>query len=344
MKSYILLCVLLFLFSLFFLQCTNDAKPYQSSPLDYKWSADTIDGHLYSIWGGSSNNVYSVGWGNMYRFDGHSWTRVTLSIGSFSLYKIHGFSNSDIWAVGSLSYLVNDKIQDSSIILHNNGGGWYIALQGKSRMLFSIGGQQNNAWVGGINKTFYSYDGKSFKRETLPNMYSGNDSIYSDIVSIAKGENDIVYALVYIHYLNSNAPDIREVYMKNGNSSWIKSDSNLTYFSSRLWVNHSNELIGLGNYPKIKRGSTWSNYLPFDTVSAIAIAGSSNNNLVVAGNTKSYPTYSAVYYYNGTNWTLIPALSFQEVRPLDIAYFDDQIFILCSVSNSGKTVIFKGHL
>jgi hypothetical protein len=72
---------------------------------------------LRAVWGSASNDVFAVGDGAIFHYDGSSWSKMDTE--TYNLRGIWGSSSSDVFAVGST---IGDEKRD--VILHYDGDQW----------------------------------------------------------------------------------------------------------------------------------------------------------------------------------------------------------------------------
>lgn len=72
------------------------------------WTYDTLPGSANSIWGTSSSDVYAVGDGYFFHYDGHGWTAEDVGVGLGALW---GTSSTDLWATDQLALWHYDGVQ-----------------------------------------------------------------------------------------------------------------------------------------------------------------------------------------------------------------------------------------
>jgi hypothetical protein len=143
--------------------CPGDDDP---DPPDFEWStaADLDDGAILSFWGNSADDVFAVG-GSMLEGGGSSivlrhqpgaWERMTVT--APTLWWVHGFSSTDVWAVGELG-----------TIMHFDGNDWTTEQTGDDYTLWGVWGPSpSEMWAvggtlgGGVPSTLLHYDGSTW--------------------------------------------------------------------------------------------------------------------------------------------------------------------------------------
>ena len=110
MKIYILLiCFIL----ICFFSCNTTEPPIKppKDPSTYSWTIDTLSYEgstqtlLDNIWGTSPKDVYASGfnergWGELYNYDGNSWTVVIHGFKKIEVGQVYGFAPNDIFLIG----------------------------------------------------------------------------------------------------------------------------------------------------------------------------------------------------------------------------------------------------
>lgn len=156
------------------LACTGQPDDTGSA---FSWEAafDTsATGALSGVWGSGPDDVWIVGGtdlgGEMYHFDGSSWSPVDIPDVSLLVW-VYGFGPDDVWTVG----------EDGSV-LHYDGTAWTVQDAGTKRDLWGVwGAADNDIWIVGGEVTgtwplILHYDGASFTEVTLDseqNLHGG---------------------------------------------------------------------------------------------------------------------------------------------------------------------------
>ena len=165
--------------------CDHGTEPFNPRKLSfsmYTFSNPQIPQFfLNDIWGTSSKSVYAVGetsgrYGQMWHFDGSNWSEVNFerpiySGTSYQLTSVTGFSENNIWAVGTLDYLIGSPVQyyDSSAILHFDGVQWKDTDVRIDGTLLKIWGMSpTDIWAGGTKASMLHFDGASWTATPLP--------------------------------------------------------------------------------------------------------------------------------------------------------------------------------
>lgn len=355
--------VLLLLMMLFFFVGCND-KPVDSnspkSPREYRWTIDTVayPGSLQtimrSIWGSSPNDVYIVGhndrgYGQMFHFNGSSWTPVSLNFGAIDLEDVYGFSSNNVWAVGAKLFINSDSVLfpnryiiDSSLIIHFDGLKWNEIKLGRGRSLRTLwGNNPNDIWFGGDNGILFHFNGMKVSEDSIPQypFHYGN-SKYGYYSSTGNFNNE-VYMMIFIS--NGSLPPTTVIFKKGNTNIWENVPHNYTSGPSRIWKHPSGNIVGTGRQVKINESNTWRTIFSVDSIFTTALSGIDGNNLFLIGFSNYSRLLSHIFHFNGTNWLRFDNLLLSYVIPHDILVFQNEVFIVCETySFPAKTIILHG--
>jgi hypothetical protein len=343
--------------SILILCCNENINSNEISnfPRDYMWDSDTIEyissiqTLMRSVWQTSETNIYVVGYnargkGYMYNYNGINWNLIDLSAGTLSLSDIYGFTESNIWVCGDASYLMNSRVYDSSLVFHFDGAKWKEVLRGGGYALKTIAGDKDDLWFGGSRGTLFHWDGKIFSKNVLPYNPLPEDSLTNDISSIVADNLGNLYALMYVHRYNSNAPNIHILYKKNRDSPWMKIDSTNSEGPYRLWINKDNSLYGVfENTIQRWNGSGWSIFFKDSVSNPFFISGVSENDIVVLGEKKN-DSESTLHHYNGKNWYKYENINLKGLSPRRVLFQNNNIVVITNTYESypQKTIILRG--
>jgi hypothetical protein len=117
---------------------------------------------ISDIWGTSASNVYAVGGGTIYHYDGVTWTTVYTS-GVDPFYWINGIwgtSEQDIVAVG----FYTENSEEKFVILHYNGMDWSVMDTGSGGRLMSVWGSSGSDIFAVGYPGIYHYDGSNWSQ------------------------------------------------------------------------------------------------------------------------------------------------------------------------------------
>ena len=131
------------------------ASPQEHTVL--RWSR-VLGGEDYlAVWGATGSNVFAVGdYGNIWRYDGTSWTAQPSGT-SKSLLGVWGSGGTDVFAVGGWG-----------TILHYDGTRWTAQTSGTSLLdLWGVWGSgRTDVFAVGTGGTILHYDGTSWTAQT----------------------------------------------------------------------------------------------------------------------------------------------------------------------------------
>jgi len=346
--------------SLFHICCERDFStfPLKKNPRELSWSIDTLaypgssQTWMYDIWGNSANDVYVVGHnslnrGQMWHFNGKSWTDVKLSTtqggnisGPIDLSSIYGFGPDDIWAVGEHIRTNPDpppNFLDSSLLIHFDGSKWHEIETPEGRMLTVIwGSSPNNIWTAGINGTLFHYDGSTVKKDTIPLDIPKDADPFYTVLSLTGNETE-----AYMLLADFNSNPNRYFFLEYLGNKWVVQDSTFFFNTTSLWMSPSGTLYATGSSLYRRQGNTWDTFLDgYTTLWSYGIHGTDDNNLLVVGrsNTDDYP--GTVYHYNGSNWFIYKNLENLENEYYGVWTDGDEVFIT-GITGS-QTIVLHG--
>jgi hypothetical protein len=288
---------------------------------------------MSKLWASSPNDVYAIGHcsspeGQLYHYDGNSWTHLNLFQYTgvpYSIYGIFGFSLDDVYIVGKW----NDPLppnNDNSFIIHFNGSTWdKIDIPHRARLNGIWGSAPNDLWVGGNDGTMIHYDGNAWDIDSLPhpgypdlefNLYANHirgeskDKIRASSYSVFAGANTLYHTFIY------------------SNGEWAIEDSSWQWeLSARgFWVSPEGNWYKGTNKGLFKlQGSTW-NPMMSEEMLIFGIHGTSDNNIFVCG--QIYDTYY-VKHFNGSDWFTYDALIRRDDEQVyrDIFTINGEVFV-----------------
>ncbi len=297
----------------------NKIKPVRD-PRTFTWTVDTIkydDPNAFqirmsSVWGSSPNDVYFCGHnsaskGNLWHYDGSKLEAINLSdklqLLAHSLTKVYGFSNNNVWIIGSQGvpdprHIVGTV--EAPLIVHFDGANWkeyrldfydYNPNHGSAPMYSVYGDKPDNVWMSGANGWIAHFDGSRWQQDTL----TIDDPTDLNLVSIRVYNNE-----VYILAQENKPYAIYHNYVVKGTiKNWKVIDS--------FWANetpkfgYTNLYSGFGRLYSILPNvyeydnSNWSTIitLPSD-YRAINISGTDENNILIC-------SYNGLFHWNGTD-------------------------------------------
>jgi len=345
---------LVIVFTVLFFGCKKD-------PRTYSWTADTL-GYpgsyqtlMNDIWGSSHNDVYIVGHnsqnrGLMWHYDGNSWTNVRLITseggqidGAIDLTAIYGFSNTDIYAVGSriVGYNPNPPptFIDSSLIIHYDGSTWRRVNIYNGRLLGDIyGSSSNNIWAGGWEKKAFHYDGSKWEIDSINIIIP--ERFFFQISSIGSYNSNIY--LIGNSTNNTTAESIT-YFFKRVNNIWVMQDS----FSNFGGTNRFGWRLNQSSLPDLYSNGSGGMYI-YNNSSWVKISnspdpiyfmwGTSSDNIFAVSNG------SRAYHYNGTDWKQIEQLNDPKIDYYAVWTDGTEAFVVGHIYDGVymKTIVWHG--
>jgi hypothetical protein len=315
-------------FGIFLIACEKSpVKPTPEPPKDprqYSWTVDTLSYPgsfqtvLNRIWGSSPQNVYVVGHcddirGQMYHFDGKAWHPISFTYwGPIDLTNIYGFSENDIWIVGSQYHQTGrDSLGYpiyywSSLIIHYNGSTWQKPLDEGGQSLISVWGiSPTDIWASGIN-TLLHYDGAKWAHVPIfmPSQgvqFTSISGLSSNDVYMTGYRNDVISPIdstfYYLYHYDGLAWSIIDSACITIGASNIKFGELLKTIDGQLYSEkHALFILDGGSWTKL-----------FEDPYVISFGGNRRDNIFCIGG------YGTVFHYNGTDWQrIVIAPNFQE--------------------------------
>jgi hypothetical protein len=252
------------------------------------WSNMTIQNFAgcRGVWGSSGSDVFLVGWGgNIYRYNGSTWSCV------------HGYNESlnywDVWGASSssLSFVGRGRpaSSDDGLITYFNGSSWSDSYMGNNSDLRGIHGfGASDMWAAGYtgpSNEIFNWNGSSWNSVTA---FGANSWIY-DIHGLSSSD-------LWCPYGGSS---IRRFDIAGG-GTWTSTNwgSGSCYSA---WVFSSTQIFACGSsgYIKTFDGTTWTTETSPTSRSLRKIWGLAANDVYAVGADQT------VVHYNGTNWTTV---------------------------------------
>ncbi|BAP57387.1 receptor protein kinase-like protein [Thioploca ingrica] len=226
---------------------------------------------LQAIWGSAENDVFAVGYGAIFHYDGSSWSEMNTNY--YDLRGIWGTSNKNVIAVGRIMG------EERSIILYYNGNQWS-AMNGTFSWLSGIwGSSDSDVFAVGGNGTTLHYNGNQWTT-----MNSGTDFTLSDVWGSSSSD---VFAVgeggTILHY--------------DGNQ-WSTMDSKISTWIHDIWGSSSNDVFAVGEGGTILHydGKQWTAMNSGISSWVSGIWGSSSSDVFVVG------FDGTILYYDGDTW------------------------------------------
>jgi hypothetical protein len=329
--------------------CKKDpvGPPPPKNPREYTWTVDTLayPGSLQTLmrhaWGSSSSNIYICGhndtrYGNMYHWNGQSWTNVRLhvseggSLTSIGYFRgISGLSSESVYAAG----IGQDFV---AFLIHFNGSQWREINVPGGRGLQSIWVRSSTEiWLGGLDGYLARYNGSQFARDSVP--YTFDSTGHNIQVSQIVGDNS------GIHLVLGVSPDtlfnpIFYFYERIG-SQWETRDS--SYDFARMFLSPSGKLYryGVGGVQQ-RMGDSWMPIL--SELATVGMGADADNNMYAVGY-YGVPSAGRIYHHNGSDWFEFNQLRMDEVTFNSVWTDGREAFVIGTTSGSPmKTVVLHG--
>ncbi len=329
-----------FFFSLIFFGTDCSRNPMGPGPFknprEYKWTIDTINtGHqtlFNTVWGSSSNDIYTAGWmggyHNIYHFNGSGWTSIDVPARNLDVYQIFGFAAGDVWLVGGEGLFGLNGDIDTSLVLHYDGKSWTKIAHPGGRLLQSIDGvAPTDIWAAGWNMVLH-WDGIQWQNVDVPLYPQG-----MQFMSIAAIKSNDVYMTGYrndvVQPIDSTAVFL---YHFDG-SNWAVVDSSIQTVTSpvpkfgELLKRIGNTLYGASNGVFRQDGNTWQQI--FDETRIFRVNGTSGSNMFAVG------IRGAAFHYDGVSWYEYTQLEKPDYSFGGVWTDGAEAFIVGSLGNSG---------
>lgn len=113
---------------------------------------------IWGVGGSGPSDLYAVGWGRAYVYDGVTWTYEALPDQSVKL--------NDVYAAGGEAFAIGEE---GACVHRGNGGNWTECPTGVTVALNGISGSSaNDVWAVGDAGTVLHFDGSAWTVETVP--------------------------------------------------------------------------------------------------------------------------------------------------------------------------------
>lgn len=347
-----------FLFILYLTSCDNGTDPPPTkSPRNYTWTVDTLglpntfQTLMSSIWGSSSNNIYTCGHnsgnifgkGELWYYNGETWIASdyaqNLEYPGY-LREVHGSSEDNIWCVGykSTQDIHSNKIEIPYIIQFNGNSWIRHDVDSRSRAYSVHAISKNDVWVSGYDGIVYHYNNNIWELDTIKIQRSENDFF---IVNSITKYNDEIYAMGY----NKTDASAYSQYhfLKKENGLWKELDTfndetSNHKFGHKLKVISQNKLFSVGQGGiYIWKNNEWTIYYSTTYPVADLFAQGENNIIVVGGS-------GTKYHYNGSDWQKLNKIDDLDIVYLDVWTNNEEAFIIGfkQIGDVQKTLVLHG--
>lgn len=271
------------------------------------------DTYFSAIWGSSATDVYAVGYGPIYHYDGSTWSAMTTRFDDRpNLTAVWGISESNVFAVGI----------NGSGILHYNGVAWSeMRIPGGDFYFSGIwGASESNVYaVGELDFVISTVKGERACNSPIILHYDGvkwsqvslgieGDALSSSLLGIwGSSENDI-FAVGYGNYLHSIIPHSIILHYDGKSWSQMKHPFEMALYS--IWGSSATDVFAVGKDllallpPLILErdailhydGANWSR-MDIGQISSLgSVWGDSSSDVFVTG-------LNTILHYNGVAWS-----------------------------------------
>src|SRR6266566_2591335 len=249
------------------------ASPQEHTVL--RWSR-VLGGEAYlAVWGATGSNVFAVGdYGNIWRYDGTSWTAQP-SGASHALLCVWGSGGTDVFAVGA-----------GGTILHYDGTRWTAQASGTTQDLYHVWGSGGtDVFAVGDYGTVLHYDGTSWTAQpsgTSQDLYHVWGSGGTDVFAVG------AFGTV-LHY---------------DGTSWTAQTSGTSQDLWGVWASGGTGVFAVGTVGTIVHydGTRWTAQPSGTSQHLRGVWGSGAADVFAVGN--DYVNLaSGIFHYDGTSWT-----------------------------------------
>lgn len=255
-------------------------------------AASSIPAQLNAVWGSGPGDVWAVGSGFNYHWNGTSWSPTTIQSknGNYvvNTYAVWGSSSTDVWEAG---------ISTGLELKHWDGSKWTDYPPNDVAYVLGLwGSSSNNIWGVGAapGSAAYHWDGTAWTFQaidTSPNDVGNTRAVWGS------SANDVWAAGVVSI---SSGPSVAAMFRWDG-SRWTSVSINLQEPLNGIWGSSSTDVWTVGNDGLIAHwdGSSWTSYSSGTTQTLNAVWGSGANDVWAVGNG------GTVVHWNGTAWTQV---------------------------------------
>ena len=352
-KSIIYNLRILFTFIFFILTCSSCER--DKTPLslnfnrytshDYEWGIDTLHAPdalqvlMLGIWGTNENNVWVAGHSDLTKYqiwhwDGNRWQNQYLLFPGhpYSLTAIYGFSEDDIWMVGT-DIQNYPNIIHRDFIINYDGGNWeYIENLNSPQCLSIWGSDPSNVFVGCDSGIVLYFNGTQWERQSTGTI--------SRIYSISGFNSQEVYAAGY--HLDKQQPIDTTFHYFFGfdGTEWVVKQSfvNTPFsppepFGYKVWASNEGKLYSVGDDGLYLWNSPWHR---IREEQLFAIYGTSINNIFVGG------WANQLLHFNGNDWKSYTELYNDSNSIYDVWCTSEKVFAISVIGNN--SLIYRGQV
>ena len=334
----------------------NPPDPPKPGKRDYVWTIDTLSYPgsaqtlMRDIWASSASDVYVVGYdqvyGQMYHYNGSTWTSVKLAISQggqiepgFELNHIFGFNSNDIWVIGDrlrANALPPPDFIFKGLIIHYDGSVWReVPINHNSIMAAIWGSAPNDVWFSAVDGALFHYDGIQISRVQFDSSISVNtmhgispNSLYAmGIRDVDTVEPEDTAQYVSLHY---------------DGVQWKQLDSFLVYPGFiddkfgiyDLWGVSDQEMFSVGRYLFLWNGVSWQT-VRYTIIPYFKINGTRSNHVFAVGDA------NIIDHFNGSDWYRYREFLDQQKYAISVWCDESEVFVVSA--GYGKTFIEHGQ-
>ena len=237
-----------------------------------------------AVWGSASNDVFAVGYGAIFHYDGSRWNEMDTET-YYNLTGIWGSSSNDVFAVGATIS------GEQGVILHYDGNQWTLMNSGTHSYLDHIwGSSSTDVFTIGENGTILHYDGSNWM-----SMNSGTNSWLYRIWGSSSTDVFAVGGDTILHY--------------DGNQ-WTPMNTGTNFSFNSIWGSSSTDVFatgwdnnGSGQNILHYDGNQWMPVnLGINFVDIRSIWGSSSTDVFATG-WDNNGNGQTILHYDGNQWT-----------------------------------------
>jgi hypothetical protein len=253
------------------------------------WEAQSVQRFgefLCGVWGSSADNVYIVGGGTIFHYEGSGWSEIETPTSSF-LNGIWGSSANDVFVVG-----------DQCPILHYDGSQW--TEQNTSLPTYPPSTLHG---ICGLSANDVFAVGK-YRRWVGPNLLDESIILHYDGYSWHQTQDPTLNALYGIAQVSGKlfaVGDNGTILVYDWRKEWIDMESGTTAFLTSVWGSNVNDVFAVGGQGTILHydGQDWSPMVSGTTEALWCVWGTSAENVYAAG------YEGTLLHYDGQNWTVL---------------------------------------
>jgi hypothetical protein len=251
-------------------------------------------GRLNNIWGSGANDVYAAGWLHLLRYDGDTWSEVSLPQSVVFLTEVWGTGRNDVWVFyGGSGYGASSLAKG---MFHFDGVDWEsVDCPTNMALTAAWGASPNDIFAVGEGAKMVRYDGSKW-------------------ISLSGGWPSNSTAIWGFDEDNIFLADPKSIYRYSAGEITEFTDVCGLLRTWDLWGTSLSFLVSVGLEGKIfiYNGATWTHASVPATSNFTAVAGVSNDAVWAVG------LDGMCFFYNGGEWIHLfeqDGMSFWDVWP-----------------------------